>query len=780
MLARARAARAWWSRTTTRPSRSCSRARRRRSSAVEAALRRRRHRRGGCRWRPRSTARWSRRERAVPRRSSRGVAVSRAARSTCTPTPTAAPYPTRPRRGARRARRRSSRSRCASSSRSRRCTRAACAPSSRSARQRAHASSSAGSSGPPAPRDRTWIARAATASPALQDALGPTGGRRRAARTSRRSGSDSAPPVEAPREEAGDVDAGHGANHGKPYPPAGGAEELPPPNAPRPVEPPVTSGACSRPRRRSERPPEPPAARGDARRRPRRLRRETRRGVAARLPGGAAPDRRGARGVPARDGRRATWRSCGPRRRRSPDLARCSARQPDRGRARRPSSSSRRRPSPCRPSCVTGCRAGFVAPVSTPIVEHMRALPDAPAPHLTQRPRQAGGAGRAGVAEGRCRACGGGRRSRGAAADVVAEKTGYPAEMLGDDMELEADLGIDSIKRVEILAAIHERAPGLPEVGAAELAQLRTLGQIVEHMRALPAPPRRLRRQPPAPARRELPRPRAGRRRRPSILESAAARGGRREDRLPGRDARAGHGARGRPGHRLDQARRDPRRHPRARARACPRSTPTELARCRTLGQIVESHARRRAHRLARRPATPAGGAGRAGAARPRSAAASWLRSRALLMRSWRTRPATRRRCSALDMELEADLGIDSIKRVEILSAIRERAPGLPEVERRRAGALRTLGQIVEHMRAAPARRPRASANGHAPAAHAVRRGRRAASAAPRRSPCAPRVAGCRRSAWRRRGSATRPRSWSPTTVAGSPALVVDELAGTA
>ena len=49
---------------------------------------------------------------------------------------------------------------------------------------------------------------------------------------------------------------------------------------------------------------------------------------------------------------------------------------------------------------------------------------------------------------------------------VVAEKTGYPAEMLGLHMDLEADLGIDSIKRVEILAAFRERAPGLPEVKA--------------------------------------------------------------------------------------------------------------------------------------------------------------------------------------------------------------------------------------------------------------------------------------------------------------------------
>src|SRR4029079_5813278 len=67
--------------------------------------------------------------------------------------------------------------------------------------------------------------------------------------------------------------------------------------------------------------------------------------------------------------------------------------------------------------------------------------------------------------------------------DVVADKTGYPAEMLGMHMELEADLGIDSIKRVEILSAMRKRAPNLPEVVASEMATLRTLGQIVEYMR---------------------------------------------------------------------------------------------------------------------------------------------------------------------------------------------------------------------------------------------------------------------------------------------------------
>ncbi|MDH4134660.1 MAG: SDR family oxidoreductase, partial [Gammaproteobacteria bacterium] len=71
---------------------------------------------------------------------------------------------------------------------------------------------------------------------------------------------------------------------------------------------------------------------------------------------------------------------------------------------------------------------------------------------------------------------------------IVAEKTGYPKEMLGAHMELEADLGIDSIKRVEILSAMRERAPNLPEVKPAELATLRTLGQIVERMRTTGTP----------------------------------------------------------------------------------------------------------------------------------------------------------------------------------------------------------------------------------------------------------------------------------------------------
>jgi polyketide-type polyunsaturated fatty acid synthase PfaA len=62
--------------------------------------------------------------------------------------------------------------------------------------------------------------------------------------------------------------------------------------------------------------------------------------------------------------------------------------------------------------------------------------------------------------------------------EVVAEKTGYPADMLGLDMSLDADLGIDSIKRVEILSALQERLPDAPAVPPDRLGSLRTLGDV--------------------------------------------------------------------------------------------------------------------------------------------------------------------------------------------------------------------------------------------------------------------------------------------------------------
>ncbi|MER6418973.1 SDR family NAD(P)-dependent oxidoreductase [Streptomyces sp. NPDC001137] len=61
---------------------------------------------------------------------------------------------------------------------------------------------------------------------------------------------------------------------------------------------------------------------------------------------------------------------------------------------------------------------------------------------------------------------------------AVAEKTGYPVEMLEPGMDVEADLGIDSIKRVQILGALQESYPVSEDVDPEVLAELRTLDDI--------------------------------------------------------------------------------------------------------------------------------------------------------------------------------------------------------------------------------------------------------------------------------------------------------------
>lgn len=40
---------------------------------------------------------------------------------------------------------------------------------------------------------------------------------------------------------------------------------------------------------------------------------------------------------------------------------------------------------------------------------------------------------------------------------IASERTGYPIELLGIDLNVEADLGIDSIKRVEIVGEFGRR-----------------------------------------------------------------------------------------------------------------------------------------------------------------------------------------------------------------------------------------------------------------------------------------------------------------------------------
>ena len=61
--------------------------------------------------------------------------------------------------------------------------------------------------------------------------------------------------------------------------------------------------------------------------------------------------------------------------------------------------------------------------------------------------------------------------------EIVADKTGYPLDMLELDMRLDTDLGIDSIKRVEIFSAIQERLPTAPAAGPEQIGTLVLCGR---------------------------------------------------------------------------------------------------------------------------------------------------------------------------------------------------------------------------------------------------------------------------------------------------------------
>lgn len=80
---------------------------------------------------------------------------------------------------------------------------------------------------------------------------------------------------------------------------------------------------------------------------------------------------------------------------------------------------------------------------------------------------------------------------------IVSDKTGYPPDMLASDMDLEGELGVDSIKQVEILSALRDQLPHLPEIDPERLVELRTIGAIAEMINA--ASPASTAPQPPTP-----------------------------------------------------------------------------------------------------------------------------------------------------------------------------------------------------------------------------------------------------------------------------------------
>jgi acyl transferase domain-containing protein/acyl carrier protein len=76
---------------------------------------------------------------------------------------------------------------------------------------------------------------------------------------------------------------------------------------------------------------------------------------------------------------------------------------------------------------------------------------------------------------------------------IVAEKTGYPIDMLDPDLDLEADLGIDTVKQADMFASVRE-AFGIERDTNLKLRDFPTLGHVMQFARdratniATPAP----------------------------------------------------------------------------------------------------------------------------------------------------------------------------------------------------------------------------------------------------------------------------------------------------
>jgi NAD(P)-dependent dehydrogenase (short-subunit alcohol dehydrogenase family) len=116
------------------------------------------------------------------------------------------------------------------------------------------------------------------------------------------------------------------------------------------------------------------------------------------------------------------------------------------------------------------------AAVPTPGLPHLP-VPDAPLPRTSAGPPVRSPGPGADLAE-----------LEAAVLAVVSEKTGYPLELLGPHLELEADLGLDSITKVQILASLRHVFPQLETIDRSRLARLaglNTVGDVAAHLREL-------------------------------------------------------------------------------------------------------------------------------------------------------------------------------------------------------------------------------------------------------------------------------------------------------
>src|SRR5205085_4824047 len=69
--------------------------------------------------------------------------------------------------------------------------------------------------------------------------------------------------------------------------------------------------------------------------------------------------------------------------------------------------------------------------------------------------------------------------------DLVAAKTGYPKDLLDPNLDMEADLGIDTVKQAELFGAIRE-AYGLPLEEGIQIKDYPTLAKVAGYVHTRP------------------------------------------------------------------------------------------------------------------------------------------------------------------------------------------------------------------------------------------------------------------------------------------------------
>ncbi|MCP4502018.1 MAG: SDR family NAD(P)-dependent oxidoreductase, partial [Deltaproteobacteria bacterium] len=252
--------------------------------------------------------------------------------------------------------------------------------------------------------------------------------------------------------------------------------------------------------------------------------------------------------------------------------------------------------------------------------------------------------------------------------EVVAEKTGYPSDALELDMNLEADLGIDSIKRVEILGAMKDKVPGLPELDAVAAASLTTLGMVIDAYGSVaPAPQSAAPVASAAPATGNVDVKTA-------FLEVVAEKTGYPADALDlemNLEADLG----------IDSIKRvEILGAMKDKVPGLPELDAVAAASLTTLGMVIDAY-------CVSAPAAPAPAA---------AAPAAGVDIKTAFLEVVAEKTGYPADALDLEMNLEADLGIDSIKRVEILGAMKDKVPGLPELDAVAAASLTTLGMVIE------------------------------------------------------------------------------------